>query len=254
MSTLTLAEPLSEALQMIEPISLDGVQAVAELQTRMDRKYLLPVGVFESLLSELASSFRVLEIDGMRTFGYRSIYFDTPELTFFHQHLQRRRHRYKVRTRVYLDSGVTMLEVKSKGHRGLTIKDRTPHPLVDCERLGQGENFVATSIGGTSLVHSLRPVLETRYRRSTLLHEASGSRVTCDAGLVCAVNGRERGGRADEVLVETKSLTGAGPADRWLRASGIRPHTVSKYCVGISLLYPGVASNPWRRTLRRHFE
>lgn len=253
MSSVALTNMLAEPLQAIEPISLDGVQAIAALQTRLDRKYLLPVSAFESLISDLSSSFRVLEIDGLRTFGYRSIYFDTPELALFHQHLQRRRRRYKVRTRVYLDSGLTMLEVKSKGHRGLTVKDRTPHPLVDCEQLGGGEGFVATNIADATLASSLRPVLETRYRRSTLLHEASGSRITCDVGLVCSANGRQRGARTDEVLVETKSLSGAGPADHWMRDRGIRPHEVSKYCVGVSLLYPGVRSNPWRRTLRRHF-
>lgn len=253
MSTITQVGPLTEQLQRIEPISLSEVQEAASLQTRTDRKYLLPVDVFDSLTTQLSSSFRVLEIDGLRTFGYRSVYFDTPELTFFHQHLQRRRHRYKVRTRVYLDSGLTMLEVKAKGHRGQTVKHRTQHPWADSERIGQGSAFVGSWIGDDALVGLLRPTLETHYRRSTLVHEASASRITCDVGLVCTANGQERRGRPGEVLIETKSLAGAGPADHWLRTRGIRPHTVSKYCVGVSLLYPGVRSNPWRRTLRRHF-
>lgn len=254
MSILCEVDALSVPLERINPISLDELQAIAELQTRMDRKYLLPVATLETMLAELSDQFRVLEIDGRRTFSYRSVYFDTPQLAFFNQHLQGRRHRYKVRTRVYLDSGQCMLEVKSKGARSETIKQRAPHPLGECESLtGPAEAFVTSCLGGSARVSSLRPSLETHYRRTTLVHEGTASRMTCDVDLVCSLNGRERRGKPDEVLVETKSLAGAGPADRWLRSRGIRPHKVSKYCIGVALLYPEARSNPWRRTLRRHF-
>lgn len=256
MSTTTIREvdALSGPLERINPITLDELQSVAELQTRVDRKYLLPIATLETLLTELSDGFRVLEIDGRRTFSYRSVYFDTPELAFFRQHLQGRRHRYKVRTRVYLDSGQCMLEVKSKGPRSLTIKQRTRHPLPECEQLTEPAGaFVASCIGNSVPVASLKPTLETHYRRSTLVHEGTASRMTCDVDLVCSVNGHERRGNPDEVLVETKSLAGASPADHWLRAQRIRPHKVSKYCIGVALLYPDARSNPWRRTLRRHF-
>ena len=67
-------------------------------------------------------------MDGRRTFGYESVYFDTPELSTYRAHLQRRRQRFKARTRTYTDTGLCMFEVKLTGARGETVKQRVPHP------------------------------------------------------------------------------------------------------------------------------
>jgi len=57
------------------------------------------------------------------------------------------------------------------------------------------------------------------------------------------------------VLIETKSPTGISHADAVLRRLGQRPlDSLSKYCIGIALHGERVATNPWRRTLRRHFQ
>jgi hypothetical protein len=56
------------------------------------------------------------------------------------------------------------------------------------------------------------------------------------------------------VLVESKSSGHGGSAvDRFLRELGVRPASVSKYCVGIAALHPDLPSNPWHQTLRRYF-
>jgi hypothetical protein len=46
----------------------------------------------------------VLEIDGARSFAYDSTYFDTPDLDAYLLAATRRRRRFKVRTRTYVDS------------------------------------------------------------------------------------------------------------------------------------------------------
>ena len=60
-------------------------------------------------------------------------------------------------------------------------------------------------------------------------------------------------GLSQYVLVESKSLGAKSAADAVLRGLGLRPVQMSKYCVAVALLYPGVRSNPWHRTLRRYF-
>ena len=94
-----------------------------------DRKYFVPADVFGWLIAELADQLRVLDIDALRSFDYESVYFDTPELSTYRAHVQRRRLRFKARTRTYLDSGLTMFEVKLTGARGETVKRRVPHPI-----------------------------------------------------------------------------------------------------------------------------
>jgi hypothetical protein len=55
------------------------------------------------------------------------------------------------------------------------------------------------------------------------------------------------------VLVETKGVFPHNDADAALRQLGLRPVSMSKYCISVALLFPGVRSNPWHRTLRRYF-
>ena len=65
----------------LEPIGLAELVERAALQTRVDRKYLVPHGTAEQVLAGLAGVARVLEIGGPRDCGYGSLYFDTTQLT-----------------------------------------------------------------------------------------------------------------------------------------------------------------------------
>ena len=97
--------------------------------------------------------------------------------------MQRRRHRFKVRTRTYCDSGDCLLEVKSKGYRGRTVKQRIPHDAERPGELGIDARRFVTSITGEDAA-GLRPVLETFYHRTTL--SQGRQRVTLDVDLECA--------------------------------------------------------------------
>jgi len=250
-----VAERVQPSLDRFEPVDLDTLVSSASLQTRVDRKYLLRPETFEQLLTSLGDRARVLEIEGRRSFGYESVYFDTPDLTAYRAAAHSRRRRFKVRTRTYLDSGECVLEVKTSSGRGETVKERREHDLAHRDRLdADATAFVRQRItaDSTDIADQLGPVLTTTYARSTLLDRDLGFRMTCDVGLVCA--GRDGSTLAvdDHVLVETKS---AGPAclpDRLLWASGCRPVTISKYCVGLAALHPGLPANKWHRTLQRH--
>ena len=249
------AAPPDVGLRSLPTISLAEVVAEADLQTRVDRKYLVDRVVFDRLIEERAGSLRCLTIDGRVRARYRSVYFDTAGLAFFHQHLQGRRRRYKVRTRSYLDSAMSVLEVKAKGLGSTTVKRRVPWPDVDSHRLSvAGDAFVAEAIGSDTYRGALAPTLETHYLRSTLVDEASQSRITCDTVLRFRHGAVEAAGHDDEVLIETKSLGGPCPTDRWLQAHRIRPTSMSKYCLGVALVHPHVRANPWHRVLKRHFD
>lgn len=237
-----------------KPISLEKMNAEASLMTRLDQKYFVPREVLGELLARY-SGLRILEIGSERVHDYRSTYFDTSDFRFFRDHVQDRRHRNKVRIRTYA-TGDSFLEVKSKGKRGITVKERIP--LAGAQELDPSAlAFVEQQIPRMPGVSAeLLPVLESHYDRATFLH--GGNRITCDLGLRFVAAG-PRAGRAPvahgpaEVLVETKSATGQSPIDRDLRSLGIRPVSVSKYGVGMCLIYPQLPSNKWHRVLRRYF-
>src|SRR6185312_8918761 len=173
-SVATAAErAVGAAAAVVEPIGLDELMALAELQTRVDRKYFVPADVFRRMIGELAGELRVLDIDGLRTFGYESVYFDTPELTTYRAHVQRRRQRFKARTRTYTDSGLTMFEVKLTGAHGETVKQRLPYPAEHrAELTDEAEAHLGAALSAAyhqDVPAGLQPTLVTTYRRTTFV-------------------------------------------------------------------------------------
>ena len=100
----------------------------------------------------------------------------------------------------------------------------------------------------------MQPTLVTTYRRTTFVSRTGEARLTCDSGLRCLDVNHEVRDTGTHVLVESKSGgQGGSAADRILRELGVRPASVSKYCVAVAALHPELPSNPWHQTLRRYF-
>ncbi|MFD1145584.1 polyphosphate polymerase domain-containing protein [Saccharothrix hoggarensis] len=250
------AAHLDHALARLAPVGLAELVERAALQTRVDRKYLVPAEALPRLLAQLAPHAKVLDIGGERTFRYESVYFDTPRLASYHCAAYRRRRRFKVRTRTYLDSAECWLEVKISGARGSITKHRLPYHPRDCGTVEPGRGFVEEALARESLGPAdggaLDPVLVTDYHRTTLLLPESASRVTIDTSLSWrdADSALRLSGLA---VVETKSASAATPVDRMLWQRGMRPARISKYATGLAALRVDLPDAPWRRTLRRHF-
>lgn len=248
-------DTLSGVADELPPVSLAEVNSAAGLQTRSEHKYLLAPEQFSAVVQQLGSSLSVLQIEDRRLFDYESVYFDTSDLELFRAHRQGRRRRYKVRTRTYLDSQETMIEVKLKGRRGETIKHRRPHAMGERDTLTRGAlQFVAEVLGSEYGVTppELSQALTTNYSRATLVDLTDNARLTCDVELVCSEGHMHRTG-PDLVLVESKSSNGDAMVDRVLASMGLRPLSLSKYCLGTAMLNPHLPANRWNRLLRRAF-
>lgn len=242
----------------MEPIGLQELTERAGLLTRIDRKYLVPRTELDHLLDLLPGTTRVLQIGDHRQFGYRSVYFDTPELLAYRLTAQRRRRRFKIRTRSYLDSGLHLLEVKTRGPRGTTVKQRVPY-AGDGERLvrqDKAEAYAALQHTGAvtpSSADDLRPTLITSYHRVTLFLPRSQSRVTIDSELTWTLPDDERGLALDgHVVVETKCPGPAAEMDRALWSHRLRPCAVSKFGTGLAALRPDLPAHRWHRVMNRH--
>lgn len=256
------ARAVGQAVHAAGAISLAEVNERAELLARFDRSYLVPVPVFLDMAARLTAPgrpggpFRVLTIDGRRAFRYHSVYYDTPGLRSFHDHRQGRRLRFKIRERVYQDSGERQFEIKLKGRRGDTVKHRRPLTGKDTPLDAPHRAFLAETLHrsyGIDAPAELRPSLSTDYLRTTLV--ADGERITCDVGLVCDDLRAARTVRCDTglVLVETKSAGHLTDADRILHDAGLRPAVFTKYCGALAALQPALPANRWRRAARRAF-
>ncbi len=239
--------------------TLDEVMASAALQERIDRKYLLDAPTARSLVEALACDHRVLAFGEVRSQSYSTVYLDSPDLACHRAHLQGRRRRWKARTGRYLDADLVRLELKTKGRRGRTVKTalelaQADHGRVD-ERMLRFVDRGLHDAYGHGLQHVLVPVLEVRYRRTTLVADAGGERLTLDTDLeVRTVDGTLVGRMAqDAVLVESKAGLRPGRSDRALRALGVREASCSKYCIGTAMAEPTLPAAPWRPLLRHWF-
>ncbi|NPC41643.1 VTC domain-containing protein [Nocardioides sp. zg-1230] len=240
------------ALNHLPAVSLEELNDRAELLTRTDRKYVVPASELDAVVGIVG--LRVLEIDGRRSSRYESTYLDTVELDSWTCAANRRRRRWKVRTRVYADTGERWLEVKTRGPRGSTVKERLPHDGADVA--GPAAAWVRDRLGAAQ-VHDVDPsglvaTLHTTYRRTTLLLPGDAGRATLDRGLRW-VSGHGTAEVGDVLVVETKSGTPRpGPLDRRLWELGHRPVRISKYATGLALLIPALRGNRWHRVTTRH--
>ncbi|MBW5425544.1 VTC domain-containing protein [Streptomyces sp. BG9H] len=253
---------IGRAALAAHPIALDEVNARAELLARFDNSYLVPVEIFEDLAALLTDPrrahgpFRALSIGGKRWFRYHSTYYDTPDLETFHDHRQGRRLRYRIRERVYQDSGERQFEVKLKSGRGETIKHRQRLEGGDHALDGARQDFLTGVLRGSYGIEAPRGLtasLVTDYQRATFV--ADGQRVTCDAGLVVRDTATGRTAAADSglVLVETKTKGQLTEADRVLHRFGVRAAEFTKYCGGYAAVRPELGINRWARAVRTAF-
>jgi hypothetical protein len=242
----------------LQTISLSQVLDRAELQTRVDRKYVVPAAVCEVLLPQLGREYTPPDIGGLRRFRCSSTYFGRPDLLTFRQHRQGHRHRSEIRTRAYLDSGKCAFEVKLAGARDGTDKRRM---LYDIDRRGEldgtARDFledVLLTAYRTKAPGAAVPAATTAYLRSTLVQRSGSSRVTMDAALTCAKNGAVVTADPGMPLIESKSEWADAPVDRILRDHVARAVKISKYCVAVALLHPRMRANPWHPAMRAFFD
>jgi hypothetical protein len=224
-----------------EPIALDDLDARAALQRRVDTKYLVCLEELSDLLARLRDDQEVLEMDDRRSFSYESMYFDTRELRCFRDHVRDRLPRFKVRSRLYVDSDECRLEAKIKLGEDETKKEQIEIDPRERDHLVSGcEEFLRDALERVPEPPSpdeLEPAMTTRFVRATLALANGSERVTCDGSLELrsAKGGTARLG-ARWGIVETKTEDGHGRCDRLLERAGIPSVSLSKYRVGVGLL------------------
>lgn len=184
-------------------LDLDRIAAV-RLMNRVDTKYLVDERRCMELLERAADQYYVQIIDDCRACRYATLYYDTPQWDMYHLHHNRRLTRQKIRTRTYVETGVTYLEVKNKSNKGRTHK----------RRMALDRSLFAAAATDTAAADFLRrearyapealsPSLATRFVRVTLVNRAMTERLTIDFDLhfdnVRAVGGgnKDMNGRGD---------------------------------------------------------
>ena len=223
-----------------------------DLRRRTDSKFVLsPAGAVD-LVSALNGDYAVLTAGAGRVASYRTLYFDTQELDFFHAHRRGRRVRHKVRIRHYPDRHLTLLEVKTRRSELETNKVWRERQYGDDVLTHEDQVFVDANTG---VGRDVLPEVWTDFRRVTLLGLHNNERVTIDFNLEVSRGARRRS-LAGIAIVEVKQwpFLPASAVMSALRAAGQRPGWASKYCTAVAFTRPGLRFNallPGLRALER---
>jgi hypothetical protein len=226
---------ISEILRRFNPVRLDAIASVGYM-TRVDTKYLFPISKLAHLLQNVQPVYQILEIDQQREFNYKTVYFDTPELLFYRQHVTGKLNRDKVRIRTYETNGLTFLEVKHKTNKGRTCKTRQEKEESDMNHMEQSQVFLQQLISANA--NALKAVINTGFTRITLVNLIGEERITIDFNL----SWNNLKGHSVEMpfiaVAEIKSnkSTSLSPFFQQLKKLGIRSTGFSKYAVGMVLL------------------
>ena len=244
-----------DPLAQFAPISLEDLTVQAALLQRFDTKYIVPLQRIEDVYAALSDSTLILENDGMRATSYVTAYFDSEDLHTYFDHLKKRRKRFKIRTRYYAESTDGFLEIKIQMPRGQTRKVRWPLDVSESgsELSDEHRELLNEALQSSSyqpLSHQYQQTLTTTFSRTTLFDPVTLERITIDFDLLASTDGAsvELGHR--HAIVEIKSPTQVGHAHRVFTSLGIRPVSVSKYCVAMTALHPEYRGTPWREALR----
>lgn len=264
-------------------LDLDRIAAV-RLMNRVDTKYLVDERRCMELLELAADQYYVQIIDDCRACRYATLYYDTPQWDMYHLHHNRRLTRQKIRTRTYVETGVTYLEVKNKSNKGRTHK----------RRMALDRSLFAAAATDTAAADFLRrearyapetlsPSLATRFVRVTLVNHAMTERLTIDFDLhfdnVRAADGgnKDMNGCGDNgmtgmdngfrpaaeashghtaslgrlVVIELKQdALAPSPMKQLLAQLRVKPFKLSKYCIGEALTNPLVKHNRFKAKIR----
>ena len=247
---------------MLDPGIIEGFPAVSlqemdsvKLMNRIDSKFLTDEDTLAGILLDAnALGYRALQTEGSKTASYDTLYFDTPALKMFLDHHNRRLVRQKVRTRVYVDSGLTFLEIKRKNNHGRTKKKRMEIPAAEfkdfkadagaCSYLAEKSDYTADGI---------TPSLETIFRRITLVNPAMTERVTIDRGVTFNnIRTSREASLKDSVIIEIKQDGRTQSTMRGILLDHrVKPIRVSKYCMGITLTDPAIKANRFKLKVRK---
>ena len=243
---MLIDENLKEALSRFDSISLSEMEDV-KLMDRTDTKYIFFQDELAGYLQEIAANYRILEINGKRVSKYETLYFDSPDFMLYHQHHQGKSSRYKVRHRIYADSGTHFLEIKFKTNKGRTIKNRIKKDSVTTDMSQPDQAFITrySTLDPLNLV----PKLWTNYSRITLVNRYSKERLTLDLDLQFKNDLTEK--RIPSIaIVEVKQEKYApSPFLTLMKEKGIRQGSISKYCYGVIYLNEQIKQNNFKKYL-----
>lgn len=241
-----LALPLWKDMVTIDLTEMKSVK----LMNRVDIKFSAQLRLLPDLLSRAISDYRVQVIDNSPVASYDTLYFDTPDLQMYLRHHDKILQRDKVRTRTYIDSSLSFLEVKHKNNKGRTKKKRILISVDDFDDFTHNEeaiNFLDNQV--LYKIDALKPQVRTIFNRITLVNNARTERLTIDFNLRFENEQTKLTAELPDVMIIELKQDGLvySPMKKILSDMNIHQIRISKYCIGTVLTNPNAKYNRFKK-------
>jgi len=222
---------------------------------RKERKYLILEHTFEEIKEELSEHIPIHIFEGKNPYLIETTYLDTKEHLLFHEYLNRRKFRFKIRLRRYNDSDNYLVELKVK-HNGISRKKRfiLPADLLSDFLAGKkikdeikaankelaGAQKTYKMISKLISLNEFVPVLRSSYERVAFQKKSRKVRITVDRNITHEkLLGKPKTTTLDAVVLESKVM---GKTPKWHkkmvnRLSLLRQRRFSKFSTGINSIY-----------------
>lgn len=234
----------------LPPISLEEMSGI-KLMNRTDTKYVATINQLLAFLQAVEGKYFIQEINGIRIASYHTTYFDTENNEMYVMHHNGKSVREKIRVRTYEDSKITFLEVKNKNNRKRTNKKRIE--IIDIDNLVDEQEKILPFLNKHAWyrLDEIRPVIENRFNRITLVNFGKTERLTIDFNLrfhnLLTDDNRE----LEHITIIELKRDGnvSSPSLEIFRKLRIRRSGFSKYCIGCAMTNKKLKRNNFKERL-----
>jgi len=223
------------------------------LMNRIDTKYMILEDLLPDLLEEIKNDYRVQVVNNLPVNRYKTTYFDTSDIDMYTIHHDNKLEREKIRTRTYVESALSFLEIKRKSNKGRTSKERMIIGNDDFTNYSNNSDAVKFVCKNSNWGDKeLLPQITSRFDRVTLVNNEKTERLTIDGNLVFTnlQTGLEKE-MTGLIIIELKQ-DGSYPSlfRNLLIKNKVLPNGFSKYCLGMIETNPEAKQNRFKSKIR----
>lgn len=220
-----------ECLDLYESVSLNELKLL-DIKNRRDTRYVLTKEKALELLSEIDKRYKLLEVEGDRVIGYETSYYDTYDFALFNEHLKGRGKKYNIRLRSYSTSRDTYIDIKESSKGKYVSKTVMPYKSeADFKKVLQ--NVTPYNL------FRLEEKISVHFNRFTFVDIDNSEKFTIDLDLGFTTSNSFES-LTSMAIIEVKSSKRfyISKIKQLLKKHRINTGIISKYCLGISLMYP----------------
>lgn len=245
-----MIDRIIERANKLPPISLEEMSGI-KLMNRTDTKYVATINQLLAFLQAVEGKYYIQEINGVRLASYHTTYFDTDNNEMYVMHHNGKLVREKIRVRTYEDSQITFLEVKNKNNHKRTNKKRIAVRAVDS--LVEEQDNVIPFLGKHAWykLDEIKPVIENRFNRITLVNFGKTERLTIDFNLRFHnfLSGDKKELQHITIIELKRDGNVFSPSLDIFRKLRIKRSGFSKYCMGCALTNKNLKRNNFKERL-----